>query len=131
MTRQSPIVSIIAIGEGKSILFILLAYCVNRGTTVVIIPLYSLQEDLERRYKEAHIECVQWDSRRLHKIASIVLVTPESAITKTFNTYINRLRSIYQLDCIVIDECHMVLDSGPDFQLKLRALGVEIVQWKT
>ena len=55
---QSPIVSIIAIGEGKSMLFILLAYCVNGGTTIVIIPLYSLQEDLKRQCKEAQIECV-------------------------------------------------------------------------
>jgi superfamily II DNA helicase RecQ len=55
---QSPIVSIIAIGEGKSLSFMLLAYCVNGGTTVVIIPLCSLQEDLERQCREAHIECV-------------------------------------------------------------------------
>jgi len=60
-----------------------------------------------------------------------VLVTPESAVTKTFDTYINRLRSTYQLDRVVIDECHVVLDSGPDFRLKLRALGAEIVQWGT
>ena len=54
MTGQSPIVSIMATGEGKSMLFMLLAYCVNGGTTVVIIPLCSLQEDLERRCKEAY-----------------------------------------------------------------------------
>jgi hypothetical protein len=60
-----------------------------------------------------------------------VLVTLESAVTKTFNTYINRLQSTYQLDRVVIDECHVVLDSGPDFRPKLRALGAEIVQWKT
>jgi superfamily II DNA helicase RecQ len=95
MTGQSPIVSIMATGEGKSMLFMLPAYCVNGGTTVVIIPLCSLQEDLERRCKEARIECVQWDSWRLHETASIVLVTLESAVTKTFNTYINRLRSTY------------------------------------
>jgi superfamily II DNA helicase RecQ len=58
MTGQSPIVSIIAIGEGKSLSFMLLAYCVNGGTTVVIIPLCSLQEDLERRCREACIECI-------------------------------------------------------------------------
>jgi len=131
MTGQSPIVSIMATGEGKSMLFMLPAYCVSGGTTVVIIPLCSLQEDLERRCKEARIECVQWDSRRPHETASIVLVTPESAVTKTFNTYINRLRSTYQLDRVVMDECHVVLDSGPDFRPKLRALGAEIVQWKT
>ena len=131
MTGQSPIVSIMATGEGKSLLFMLPAYCVSGGTTVVIIPLCSLQEDLERRCREAHIECVQWDSRRPHETASIVLVTPESAVTKTFSTYINRLRSTYQLDRVVMDECHVVLDSGPNFRPKLRALGAEIVQIRT
>ena len=58
ITRQSPIISIMAIGEGKSLLFILLAYCISRGTTIVIILLYSLQEDLERWYREARIECI-------------------------------------------------------------------------
>jgi superfamily II DNA helicase RecQ len=98
MTGQSPIVSIMSTGEGKSILFMLPAYCVNGGTTIVIIPLCSLQEDLERQCRESCIECVQWDSRRPHETASIVLVTPESAVTKTFSTYVNRLRSTYQLD---------------------------------
>ena len=131
MTGQSPIVSIMATGEGKSMLFMLPAYCVYGGTTIVIIPLCSLQEDLERRCRELRIECVQWDSRRPHETASIVLVTPESAVTKTFNTYVNRLRSTYQLDRVVMDECHVVLDSGPDFRPKLRALGEEMVQWGT
>ena len=58
MTGQSPIVSIIATRERKSLLFMLLAYCVNRGTIVVIILLCLLQEDLERRYKEACIKYV-------------------------------------------------------------------------
>ena len=74
---------------------------------------------------------MQWDSRKPHETASIVLVTPESAVTKTFSTYINRLRSTYQLDWVVMDECHVVLDSGPDFQPKLRALGAEMVQMGT
>src|SRR5208283_4211107 len=52
-------------------------------------------------------------------------------VTKTFNTYINRLRGTYQLDRVVMDECHVVLDSGPNFRPKLRALGEEMVQWGT
>lgn len=42
MTGQSPIVNIMATGEGKSMLFMLLAYYINRGTTIVIILLCSL-----------------------------------------------------------------------------------------
>lgn len=89
---QSPIVSIIATDEGKTLLFMLPAFCVRGGTAIVIILLCSLQEDLERRCKEARIECIQWNSRKPHETGSIVLVTPESAMTKTFGTFINRLR---------------------------------------
>jgi len=131
MTGQSPIVSVMATSEGKSMLFMLPAYCMGGGTTVVIVPLCSLQDDLERRCREACIECVQWDSRRPHETASIVLVTPESAMTKTFSTYINRLRSTYQLDRVFMDESHVILDSGPNFRPKLRALGAEMVQMGT
>ena len=53
ITGQSPIVSIIATGEGKSMLFMLLAYCVNGGNAIVIIPLCSLQEGLEIRCRKA------------------------------------------------------------------------------
>jgi superfamily II DNA helicase RecQ len=59
MTRQSLIVNIIATEEGKSLLFMLLAYCVSRGTTVVIILLCLLQEDIKRQCKKACIKCVQ------------------------------------------------------------------------
>jgi len=38
------------------------------------------------------------------------------------------LQSIYQLDWVVIDECHIVLDSKFEFQLKLQVLGEELVQ---
>ena len=58
ITKQSLIVSIMSTREGKSILFMLSVYCVNRGTTIVIILLCLLQEDLERRYRESYIECM-------------------------------------------------------------------------
>ena len=59
MIGQSPIVSIMSTREGKSMLFMLPAYCVNGGTIIVIILLCSLQEDLERRCRESCIKCVQ------------------------------------------------------------------------
>jgi superfamily II DNA helicase RecQ len=58
ITRQSLIVNIIATREGKSMLFMLLTYCVYKGSTIVIILLCLLQEDLERQCKESCIKCV-------------------------------------------------------------------------
>jgi hypothetical protein len=41
---------------------------------------------------------------------SIVIVTPESAISDDFKTFINRLKATRQLDRVVIDECYIVLN---------------------
>jgi hypothetical protein len=35
--------------------------------------------------------------------------------------YLNRLEALGQLDWIVIDECHTILDSHPDFRPKMKA----------
>jgi superfamily II DNA helicase RecQ len=40
-----------------------------------------------------------------------VLVTPESAVTKAFSRFINQKKMMRQLDRIVIDEYHVVLES--------------------
>jgi hypothetical protein len=39
-----------------------------------------------------------------------VLVTPKAAVGEAFRHFINRQRSIGQLDWIVVDECYVVLD---------------------
>ena len=51
-----------------------------------------------------------------------MFVTPESAVSKTFAGYVNRLQEMHQLDRIVIDECHTILDGRSSFRPKLRQL---------
>ena len=60
-------------------------------------------------------------------MAQIVLVQPESAVSKKFAQYLNKLQGLGQLDRIVIDECHTVLDSQPDFRPKIRNAGALII----
>ncbi len=40
-----------------------------------------------------------------------MLATPEAAVSTAFGRFINKKRAIKQLDRIVLDECHVVLDS--------------------
>ena len=110
-------------GSGKSMLFMLLASSVVGGTTIVIVPLVSLQGDLQERCTKARISSIVWSSLRPHDIASIIFVTLESAMTKAFAGLMNRLEEMSQLDRIVVDECHTVLDGSPGFRPKLRQLG--------
>jgi RecQ family ATP-dependent DNA helicase len=131
MTGKSPIVQITGTGGGKSLSFMLPAYCVPGGVTIVIAPLVSLKEDLQRRCEELKIDSTIWSARRPNRTTSVIIVTPESAISKGFSTFINRLQGTFKLDRVVVDECHTVLDSGPNFRPKMRELGSVLVRMCT
>ncbi|CEN60839.1 Putative Superfamily II DNA helicase [Aspergillus calidoustus] len=46
---RSPVVAIMPTGGGKSMLFMLPAWAVPGGTTIVVVPLISLRQDMARR----------------------------------------------------------------------------------
>src|SRR5579871_5449988 len=119
----SPVVAVMATGEGKSILFMLPAWVESGGTTVVVVPLVALRGDMKRRCDKFGIECVEWERMRQPDGAAIVLVTPESAVGEEFGTFLNRMRTMKRLDRIVIDECHVILNDKLDFRKYLQQLG--------
>ncbi|KAB8229558.1 P-loop containing nucleoside triphosphate hydrolase protein [Aspergillus alliaceus] len=110
-------------GGGKSMLFMVPAFAGPGGTTIVVVPLVALRADMARRCQELGISCVPWESRRPPDAASIVLVTPESAVSPDFQTYLNRLRWTRRFDRILIDECHVVLNPQRDFRPQMAQLG--------
>lgn len=123
MMGHSPVVMIAGTGTGKTMAIMLPASSVSGGTTIVVVPLCALQENLHERCEKARISSVIWSSQRPHESASIVFVTPESAVTKTFAGFMNRLQEMHRMDRIVFDECHTVLDGSAGFRPKLRELG--------
>ncbi|KAL8300987.1 hypothetical protein RB593_003818 [Gaeumannomyces tritici] len=124
MRQASPVVVVMGTGGGKSMLFMLPASCANGGLTVVVVPLVSLRGDVKDRCDELGIECVEWNAGRPHEWASVVLVTPESAVGESFGHFVNRQRAMGRLDRIVVDECHVVLDSGAGGSWRTRVLGL-------
>jgi RecQ family ATP-dependent DNA helicase len=123
MKHRSPIVAVMGTGVGKTLLFQLPAKSMSSGTTVVISPLVSLQDHMVERCQQAGISCIKWDPRQCHSPSQIVIVTPESAVSKTFGTFLDRLQGLHQLDRVVFDECHTVLDSTTEFRPQMRQLG--------
>jgi len=123
MNNHSPILVIMGTGAGKSLLFQLPAHSQKSGTTVVVVPLKTLERNLHERCGKAGISSIMWDASRSDQMAQIVFVQPESAVGTRFNQYLNRLEGLGQLDRIVIDECHTVLQSRPDFRPKMREAG--------
>ncbi|KAJ5302427.1 hypothetical protein N7476_009226 [Penicillium atrosanguineum] len=118
----SPVVAVMPTGGGKSMLFMLPAW-VAGGLTVVVVPLIALRADLQDRCTTLGISCVAWESRRPPDEASIVLVTPESALSTEFTTFLNRQRMMQRLDRIVIDECHILLNRDTTFRPMMQQLG--------
>jgi superfamily II DNA helicase RecQ len=122
--QKSPVVVVIDTGTGKSLVFMLLALT-STGVTVVVVPLLALKSDLKDHCVKAGIECVEWDSNYPHEWAQIVLVVPEVAVSAPFQSFLNRQRAMGRLDCVLIDECHIVLESTKGWRtqvLKLRNL---------
>ena len=79
-------------GSGKSVLFMLPAFVQVSGVTIVVVPLKALRADIVVRYCEVNIRCAVWEYGHAVDGASIVLVTPEKAVSPVFGTFISRVR---------------------------------------
>ena len=89
MRGEGPIVQITSRGGGKSLSFMLPAYCSPGGTAVVVLPLVSLRQGLHGRCAKSMIESHVWQSRGGNRMATVVFVTPESVVTKGFRDCVN------------------------------------------
>ena len=118
------ILQIAATGVGKSLSFMLPAYCTHMGTTIVIVPLLALQNDLVSRCCAKNIIAAPWNEVDYFGGKDIVFVTPESACTDRFWEYINFLLVNHQLDRIVIDECHQILFDADEFRVAMAKIKV-------
>ena len=116
------VLGVMGTSGGKSMIFLVPAMWERAGTSIVVVPTVSLRQDMQRECEAAGIKCVPWNSHRPPETAQIVLVTPESAVTKGFQTYLSRLQTRYRLDRIVIDECHMLLDSREAYRPRMQEL---------
>lgn len=127
---ESPVVAVMPTSGGKSMLFIVPAFTAPGGTTIIMVLLVVLQADMTRRCQELGISCVPWESWRPPDAASIVLVTPKSAVSPNFQMFLNWLWWTRRLDWIMIDECYVVLNSQRDFRPQMAQLG-RLVQART
>jgi hypothetical protein len=116
---ESPIVVVMPTGSGKSVLFMLPAFVQVGGVTIVVVPLKTLRADMVVRCREVNIRCAVWEHGHAVDGASIVLVTPEKAVSPAFGTFISRVRQTQRLDRVVIDECHVILNDRWDFRQEL------------
>ncbi|KAF3268003.1 hypothetical protein TWF970_001623 [Orbilia oligospora] len=116
------VIGILATGGGKSLAFSLPACLRGARTTIVVVPLVSLKQDLFERMRKLRIRCENWeDSGPACYGSSIVLVSAESASSDPFLSFTSKLHGQQELDRIVVDESHLVLTDS-DYRPQLRAI---------
>jgi superfamily II DNA helicase RecQ len=144
MQGKSPVMVVMGTGGGKSMMFTIPAINSAQtgypGTTVVVVPIISLQQDhkrrideLQQKFSESDISCVVWrsDGPRPAMSTSVILITPESVMTKAFAQHMSRMRGTQTLDRMVIDECHTAFDSVGGFRPSMRMVGRRAMEMET
>ena len=56
---DSPVVVVMGTGGGKSLVFMLPAWCSSGGTSIVVVPLIALRQDMKDRCRQFGITCVE------------------------------------------------------------------------
>jgi superfamily II DNA helicase RecQ len=110
-------------GSGKSLLFMLPVAASRDRVTIVVMPKIMLQEDIADQCCKDRIRCAIWsDSRAPLYNAQIVFVIAESAVSQLFADFVNTKMLNQQLERVIIDECHSVLQSTKKFRPKVLQL---------
>jgi superfamily II DNA helicase RecQ len=123
VSGQPRIVVVMRTGGGKSLLFMLPAAASRDGVTIVVMPKIMLQEDMADRCRKDGIRCAIWsDGRAPPYDAQIVFVIAESAVSQSFADFVNAKMLNQQLERVIIDECHSVLQSTKKFRPKVLQL---------
>jgi len=103
------VVAVLGTGEGQSLLYQLPASLPGAGTTVLIVPLVALKQDMIRKCKWLGVECTVWRADELPGTGCpLLLVSLDQAVQAPFLTYLNQLDVSGELARIVIDESHLV-----------------------
>ncbi|EED17281.1 DNA helicase, putative [Talaromyces stipitatus ATCC 10500] len=112
---SSQVVAVLRTNEGKSLLYLLPCQLPGARTTVVVLPLLVLKQDMLLRCQNAGIEVTIWnqqdESRHLGS-SPLILVSVEQAVHINFRTLLLRLQLANQLDRVVFDECHLTLTAS-------------------
>jgi RecQ family ATP-dependent DNA helicase len=124
--RKKDAVVVWRTGGGKTVLFALTA-CVHPGITVVVLPLISLIDDMQRVLVAHHVRAaalhslltterirqVGNDLLRGRSFVNVLLVTPEAIVRRSdLRSMLAKLRAAGRRLRFVIDEAHCISDYG-------------------
>lgn len=131
---KKDVLAILPTGGGKSLLFFLPTMLEREMTTVVIVPLIAVMDDLGDRCVNEGISWAIWDpDDRIQERCNILFVAVEHAVEPAFLNHLQKMHNTGILKRIVMDEAHVSLthrDFRPVMERlvgTMRAVPVQVV----
>lgn len=119
---KKDVLAILPTGGGKSLLFFLPIIMELGMTTVMIVPLIAVTDDLRYRCVKAKISCANWDPHsRYDEQCDLLFVAVEQAVESAFLNHLQIIHGMGILKRIVMDEAHVSL-THRDFRLDMEKL---------
>jgi superfamily II DNA helicase RecQ len=81
--KQTPLVAVLPVGGGKSLIFIVPAMLSGSGVTIVVAPYAELKRQLVTCCTDAGLDCKYWPEAR-GSWPRVVLVSAEAASSDDF-----------------------------------------------
>ena len=107
-TSKLDAMVILPTGKGKTSV-VLVNAIMEQKTTVFVVPLLALQDDIKRKCVDKGISVMIFDGETVYRKEKIVLVTVERATTDDFLLLLSSMQATLRLQRIVIDEAHLIL----------------------
>ncbi len=83
IAKQTPLVAVLLVGGGKSLIFIVPAILSGSGVTIVVVLYAKLKRQLVTRCTDAGLDCKHWPEAR-GSWPRVVLVLAEVALSDDF-----------------------------------------------
>ncbi len=117
LAGHTPLVVVLPMGGGKSLLFMAPACLQDPGVSVVVVPFRALLGNMVKWMKEVKIECIEWKAGEANS-ATVVVVSADRATGWEFMNYASQLNRDKLLRRVIINECHLTFTSS-DWRPKL------------
>ena len=119
VNRTNFILAIASTESGKSLLYQISSLIDSLSVTIVILLLLLLLFDQVNRAKHLNISTTIFDSRNSLDSIKLVFTTSKTSLNLEFQSFLQRLRTFYQLDRIVINKYHVILNKKQYFRKRL------------
>ena len=119
------VVVILDTDKGKSLLYMLLSRLVSAETTVVILLLISLKQNMIHHCKKMCLDYKVWEATEKGEggmmSCALVFMSVKQIMSSIFHKYLNHLEADNALNHVVFDESHLILTTSK-YHLKMNLI---------